>query len=143
MNKKLILLLVFIVPMVNFGQDYSALWTGYFSYNNIVDVAQSSTTIYAAAENAIFSYDITTQEVDELTTINGLSGETITAIHYSETYQLMLIGYESGLIEVAFDNDIEILSVVDIIEKTTIQPLSKRINPVSYTHLTLPTTSRV
>ena len=83
MNKQLTFILVFILPLIHFGQDYSALWKGYFSYNNIVDVTQSSTKIYAAADNAIFSYDIATQNIEELTTINGLSGEAITTIHYS------------------------------------------------------------
>ena len=110
------------------SQDYSSLWEGYFSYYNIKDVTQGNNKIYAASENAIFSYDLSTNELQNITTVNGLSGETITKILYSETYQLLMVGHENGLIEIVFDNDTEVLSVVDILDKETIAPNVKRIN---------------
>jgi len=113
---------------VLFSQDYSALWEGYFSYYNIKDVTQGNNKIYAASENAIFSYDLDTNELQNITTVNGLSGQTITKIKYSEDYQLLMIGYVNGLIEIVFDNDEEVLSVVDILDKETIAPNVKRIN---------------
>jgi hypothetical protein len=111
-----------------YAQDFSALWEGYFSYYNIKDVSQGNNKIFAASENAIFSYDLGTGELQKITTINGLSGETITKIKYSETYQLLMIGYENGLIEIVFDSDDEVLSVVDILDKESVSPILKRIN---------------
>ncbi len=67
----------------------------------------------------------------EITTINGLSGESISTIYYSENYELLVVGYENGLIEVVFDNDTEILTVVDIIDKPTISPTDKKINHIN------------
>jgi hypothetical protein len=118
------LIFSFLAP----AQDYSSLWEGYFSYYNIKDISQGNDKIYAASENAIFSYDLTTNELQNITTINGLSGQTITKIKYSQDYQLLMIGYENGLIEIVFDNDTEVLSVVDILDKETISPNTKRIN---------------
>ena len=40
----------------------------------------------------------------------------------------MVIGYENGLIEIAFDDDDKILTLVDIVDKQTIPPSNKRIN---------------
>lgn len=128
MIKKLIVLLMFCMPMLPFAQDFSALWQGHFSYNNIKDVVKGNNKIYAASENVIFSLDLQTNEQNKLTTVNGLSGETISTIYYSEAYELLLIGYENGLIEIAFDNDDDILSIVDIIDKPTIPPTDKKIN---------------
>ena len=128
MFKRLVGLAIYLVPFCFFAQDFSALWTGYFSFYNIKDVAQGNNKIYAAAENAVFSYDTQTKEIKEITTINGLSGEQISTIYYSEAYQLLMIGYENGLIEIAFDNGDNVLTVVDIIDKQTIPPTSKRIN---------------
>ena len=128
MIKRLVLLLIYVFPLLPFAQDFSALWEGHFSFYNIKDVTQGNNKIYAAAENAIFSYDIQTKELEELTTIYGLSGELISTIHYSEVYELLIIGYENGLIEIAFDKDDDILTVVDIIEKPTIPPDDKTIN---------------
>src|SRR5690606_12174747 len=81
----------------------------------------------AASENAVFTYDFATMEMEEITTINGLSGEFISTIHYSEVYGLLLIGYQNGLIEVVSDSG-EILTVVDIVDKPTIPPNRKKIN---------------
>ncbi len=128
MFKRILVLIIFLSPFFQNAQDYSALWKGYFSFYNIKDVVKSYNKIYAASENAIFSYDVLTKDIKEITTINGLSGEQISTIYYDESYQLLMIGYENGLIEIAFDNDDSILTIVDIIDKTTIPPTSKRIN---------------
>jgi len=128
MIKKLVVLIIYLFPLLHFPQDFSALWEGHFSFYEIIDVSQGNNKIYAAAENAIFSYDIQTNEVTKLTTIHGLSGELISTIKYSEAYELLIIGYENGLIEIAFDNDDNVLTVVDIIDKPTIPPDDKTIN---------------
>ncbi len=128
MIRRISILLFCLFPLFPFAQDFSALWKGHFSYNNIKDVVKGNNKIYAASENAIFSFDIQTNAIEELTTINGLSGELISTIYYSEFYELLIVGYENGLIEIAFDNDDDILTIVDIIDKTTIPPTTKRIN---------------
>lgn len=128
MKKRIFLLFILFTSLSSIAQDYSALWKGYFSYLNIKDVSQGNDKIYVAAENAIFIYDLNTFELETLTTINGLSGEEISTIHYSEAYELLIIGYVNGLIEVALDNDENILTVVDILEKPTIPPTNKKIN---------------
>lgn len=128
MFKRIVLLVVFLSPLYHYSQDFSGLWKGHFSYYNIKDVVKGGDKIYASSDNAIFSYDTQTNELKELTTINGLSGESISTIHYSESFELLIIGYENGLVEIAFDNDDDILTVVDIIDKVTIPPTNKRIN---------------
>ena len=128
MLKKVISLIVYLIPFFHFGQDFSALWKGHFSYNDIQDIIKGGDKIYAAAENAIFTYDLQTNEFDEITTVNGLSGESISTIYYSDIYQLLIVGYENGLIEIVFDNDDDILTVVDIVDKLTIPDNNKRIN---------------
>ncbi|WP_248724750.1 two-component regulator propeller domain-containing protein [Seonamhaeicola sp. ML3] len=121
------LLFLFLTLVVS-SQDFSSKWTGHFSYFEITEITTGGDKIYAAADNAVFSYDTLTNTIEEFNTINGLSGESISTLYYSETYELLIIGYENGLIEIFFDNGDDVLSVVDIIEKTTIPPTSKRIN---------------
>lgn len=128
MFKKLVVIIICLYPLVHFSQDFSAFWQGHFSYNNIIDVSQGNGKIYAAADNAVFRVDTQTNEIDEITTINGLSGETISSIFYSDIYELVVIGYENGLIEIAFENDDKVLTFVDILDKPTIAPTNKRIN---------------
>ena len=121
-------LLVLVLPMSLIAQDFSENWTEFYSYYNIKDVSNGNNKIYAAAENAILIYDIPTDSVRTVSSVNGLSGELITAIHYSETYESLIIGYENGLIEVINDNSTEVTSVGGIIEEVSISPLDKRIN---------------
>ena len=131
MIKRSIILIFFLFPFLQFAQDFSALWTGYFSYYNIKDVVSGGDKIYAASENAIFSYDSQTKEFNEITTINGLSGEDISTIYYSNAYELLVVGYENGLIEIVFDDNENVLSVVDIVGKSTITTTNKRINHIN------------
>ena len=128
MFKRILLILIALGSFSSFSQDFSSLWEGYFSYFEIKDVTQSEDKIFAASENAIFSYDVFSNEIETITTINGLSGETITTITYSEDFDILIVGYQTGLIEIIFDSDSEILSVVDILEKESISPTLKRIN---------------
>ncbi|WP_338356090.1 ABC transporter substrate-binding protein [Yeosuana marina] len=128
MFKRIVVFAIYLFPLCYFAQDFSGLWKGYFSFYNIKDVVQGNNKIYGASENAVFSYDTQTHDIKEITTVNGLSGEQISTIYYSEAYQLLMIGYENGLIEIAFDNDDNVLTLVDIIDKATIPPTNKRIN---------------
>ncbi|MEL0455487.1 two-component regulator propeller domain-containing protein [Flavobacteriaceae bacterium SZ-1-7] len=128
MFKRIVVLIVFLLPLVQFSQDFSALWQGHFSYRQIKDVTQGNGKIFAAAENAIFRLDTETNEMTEMTTVNGLSGETISSIYYSDIYELLVVGYVNGLIEIVFDNDENVLTIVDIINKPTIPSTDKKIN---------------
>ncbi|MGJ8591244.1 MAG: ABC transporter substrate-binding protein [Aquaticitalea sp.] len=128
MLKKITFFFILISSVFSHAQDFSSLWQGYFSYYDIKDIAQSQTEIYAASENAIFKYDLNSNELQTITTINGLSGETITTIHYSSDYELLVVGYQNGLMEVYSESDGSILSVVDILEKETVAPNKKIIN---------------
>ena len=110
------------------GQNFDENWTEHFSYLNIKKVVRADSKFYAASENALFFFDPLTNQLSTITTINGLSGELISTLHYSSDYQLLLIGYENGLIEIYTESDQEILKVVDIINKVTIPSSKKKIN---------------
>ncbi|MBU2926957.1 ABC transporter substrate-binding protein [Winogradskyella psychrotolerans] len=123
-----IFILVFGFTAFSYSQDFSTLWQGHYSYNDIVDVVSGENKIYAAAQNAVFSYDSQTNELTTITSVEGLSGEQITTLYYSALYQYVLIGYETGLIEVYSETENSVLSVVDILDKVNITPVNKRIN---------------
>ena len=128
MIRKITCLLILVLPFLSLSQDYSDLWEGHFSYFDIKDISQGNDKIYAASENAVFTYDVISEEINTISTINGLSGESISTIHYSEVYQLLIIGYENGLIEIVFDNNDDVLTIIDILDKPTIPPTNKKIN---------------
>ena len=116
MKKRFLYFLLLIFIQTGFAQN-NLLWQGYFSYNDIKDLSQSSTTIFAASENALFSKNTNTNQLKTTNTIDGLSGQTISALYYSSTSNKTLVGYENGLMIVINEADGSMLNIVDIINK--------------------------
>ena len=81
------------------AQNFEEEWTGHFSYVSIKAISQGNDKIYAAAENAVFSYDLSTQEIETISTVNGLSGELISTLYYTYHFGFLIICDENGLIE--------------------------------------------
>lgn len=125
---RLVAILLFVFPVFVTAQNYQDRWTGHFSYVSIKDISQGDNKMFVASENAVFTYDLTSHKIKTLSTIDGLSGEFITAIHYSEDFNILIIGYENGLIDIVREGETNVLKVVDIKEKQTIPPDRKRIN---------------
>jgi ligand-binding sensor domain-containing protein len=126
--KNLLLKITLIFSIFSLTAQENQLWKGYFSYNNIKDISQTSDLIYAATENAYFKRNVNTNEVATVSTIEGLSGQNITQIYHSEAFKKTIIGHDDGLIIVVNDRDGSVLNVVDIINKPAIPQGKKRIN---------------
>ena len=122
------ILLLFISIQIGFSQN-SKSWNSYFSYNEVKDVSESTNKIFAASENALFSKSDITNEIKTTNTIDGLPGQTISALYHSETFNRTLVGYENGLLMVINENDGTMKTVVDIINKQ-INPTIKKINHI-------------
>lgn len=105
MKKVIFLLFVFVFTSVNSQINYSDSWEDFFSYNNVKDIIKVNDVIYALSENAIFTYNTRTLEINKISSVQGLSGETASAIYYSQTFDRIVIGYENGLIEVVNGDD--------------------------------------
>lgn len=114
MRKLALILLLFCNLLSNAQVDFSDSWEDFFSYNNVKDFVKVGNTIYALSDNAIFTYNISTQETQKLSSVQGLSGETTTSIHFSSATNRLVIGYENGLIEVV-DEDGSITISADIV----------------------------
>ncbi|WP_281238503.1 T9SS type A sorting domain-containing protein [Flavobacterium praedii] len=126
MQKRLLYLLFLFVLQNTFAQS-NLSWQGYFSFTQIKALSQSPTAIYAASENVLFSKDSNTNSIKTTTTVDGLSGETITALYYSPTFNKTIVGYQNGLLMVINEADGSMLKVVDIINKNLPANI-KRIN---------------
>ena len=114
MIKRLFVFLIFSTSLISAQVDYSDSWEDFFSYNNVKDFIKSENILYALSDNAIFTYDFTTQEIKKLSSVQGLSGETTSAIHFSTQSDRLVIGYKNGLVEVV-DSDGSITISADIL----------------------------
>ena len=127
--KKIFSLYILLFSLVISAQtDYSASWEDFYSYNNVKDFTKVDTIIYALTDNAIFTYDVLSGEINKISSIQGLSGETTSAIYYNETFKRVVIGYENGLVEV-IDDDGSITISSDIVNFN--QSGEKSINHIS------------
>lgn len=120
-------LFIFITTLLS-AQNYEDRWVGHFSYVSVKDISEGDNKMYVAAENAVFIYDLATKTTRTLSTVNGLSGDFITTIHYSKEHKLLIVGYENGLLNIVKEGEDRVLKVVDIVEKQTIPPDRKYIN---------------
>lgn len=100
MKKICTLITLFFLLIISAQNDFSARWEDFFSYNNVKDFVVNNNTVYALTDNAVFSYNINTRAIRKISSVNGLSGGTTSAIHYNETFNRIVIGYDTGLIEV-------------------------------------------
>ncbi len=126
--KPLIFIFLFFFIKKSYCQNFEDAWSEHYSYLEIKDVSPGLDKLYVAAENTIFTYDINTYQIEKLSTINGLSGETISAILYIEDQDLLLLGFENGLMQIYDQVNRTFLTVVDILDKPTIPPNNKGIN---------------
>jgi hypothetical protein len=116
MKKLFFYFIVILIAHDGIAQD-KFLWQPYFSYNNIKDLSASGENVFAASENAIFSRNAFTNGIQTVTTVDGLSGQTITASYYSESFKKRAIGYDNGLLIILDEKDGSLLKKVDIISK--------------------------
>lgn len=103
--KKCILFFILFFSLFSYSQtDFSNRWEDFFSYNNVKDFTVANNVVYALADNAVFTYNLQSEEIEKLSSVNGLSGETTSAIHFNEEFKRLIIGYDNGLIEVVSED---------------------------------------
>ena len=126
MFKKIVFLLFHFFFLIGFSQN-NLQWKGYFSYNNIKDVSESTNSIFVGSENSLFIKNLNTQELSTINSIDGLKTEIISAIYYSEQKNITLIGNNNGLLLV-IKPDGSIVSKRGIIDELQVTPFIKKIN---------------
>jgi ligand-binding sensor domain-containing protein len=98
--KKLLTLSFFLLSMMVFGQQIPLdTWRSHFSYNSARLLAKANNTLFCSAESGLFTVDINTLEKNVISKEHGLSDVTVSALHFSSTNNVLIIGYESGAID--------------------------------------------
>lgn len=127
MNRIVIPIIVFLFSLIGCAQNNPS-WRGYFSYNSIKDITLGATEVIAASENAYFKKNLTSNLETTKTTIDGLSGQTISQIYHSDAFKKTIIGHVDGLMVVVNETDGTMLNVVDIVNKLSVPSNKKKIN---------------
>ena len=102
-------------------------WSSFYSYNQITGVVGANDgLVYGLAENSLFSYDPTANEVVPITTVNGLLGDYINTLSISDNY--MMVGYQNGMLGIHNLTDGSVVLDNSIDRNITIPENNKAIN---------------
>lgn len=126
MLKRISFLLVLLSFAFGFAQN-NPKWQGYFSFNQITDISESSQNIFASSENAFFSKNLNTNDIKTTTSVDGLKAETITAFYHSDTVNKTFVGNSNGLLLIV-NQDGTILYKVGIRDEVPVPAGIKQIN---------------
>lgn len=123
----LTILLVFIAFQMN-AQIGVGEWRDHLSFNYAIAVTESSSKVYVASENGVFSYNKNSYNIEKMTKVNILSDVGISSISYSDQNDVLLVGYSNGNVDLIFDN--EMFNLPDI--KREMISGSKSINHILF-----------
>lgn len=100
--KKIYTLLLLALGSLLYGQVSNSLgvWVDHFPYSNAIDVEESKGLTYVATAQGLFTFDLSDRVINRLSKVNGLSDIGLTDIAYSAEYDILLIGYENGNLDI-------------------------------------------
>ena len=104
--KKLLTILFLFMTVLLYGQDFGVgTWREHLPYNNVVSIAQVGSKTYAATEFSLYSID-EDENIDRLNKINSISDLSIKIIQENKSQNALVIGYESGNIDIIKNDNV-------------------------------------
>ncbi len=104
-------------------------WNEYFSFRNVQQLESVDDNVFALSENGIFIYNTSTQEIQKITKLNGLSTVGLTCMAFCDSTSSFLIGYNDGTLDMLDYPSLRVKAIPTIANK----PLygSKKINAIT------------
>ena len=87
-------------------------WRDHLPYAKINEVVILDDIYYAASPYSIISFDSNENEIKKWNTITGLSEVGVTSIEANENQHTLVVGYQSGNIDLIQNNDIVNMSAI-------------------------------
>lgn len=127
MKTKSLVYLFFLLVTSLWAQE-NHKWNSYFSYTEVVALAKGRDVVFGATPSALLRYSVNQQSIEVYNSISGLKTNGITAMHFSEIHQKLLIGNEDGSLLVFDLKNDRIRTLSDIKNKPALQVFERRIN---------------
>ncbi len=89
-----------IMASVSLFAQSNSRWVNMTSYTTIKDISINESGITAATDNAMFIYNPNSGEFTKFSTIDGLSGEKVTAFYYHQPSGQYFLAHTNGKIEI-------------------------------------------
>lgn len=103
-------------------------WRTHLPFSSCFSIAEANNKIYCATKYALFSYDKDDQSIERLTKVNLLSDIGVSRIRYNKAYDVLVIAYTNGNIDLLHDNSVTNISDI----KRKAMPGSKMINDILF-----------
>ena len=78
----------------------AASWKTHFAYNKVTRIAMTPDKVFGLSDGNLFSVDKQTEQIIIYNRQSGLHGTGITCISYDEVGKQLIIGYETGKIDI-------------------------------------------
>ena len=102
-------------------------WRMHIPYSEGLTVCEMGGNVYVATPSGLFTIDPDEKSISVLNKVNGLSGVGITCMQKHPNKEILLIGYENGLVDIIEGNKISTLK--DIFNASNITG-SRRVNRI-------------
>ncbi len=97
-----------------FGQIPSGSWRDHLPYNKGMHVVEGENRIFQSSTGGLLAYDREDNSLEKHSKVTGLSDVNISSIAYSDLYQVLIIGYSSGNLDLMFSDEIFNISAIKL-----------------------------
>ncbi|UZR95803.1 T9SS type A sorting domain-containing protein [Chondrinema litorale] len=107
-NSSFLLLIIIFFSLKVYPQNDIPLgtWRSHTSYLDAKLVEKAENIIYCASGQGLFSYNIEYNDVEVYSKLNDLSDASVAALAYSTNYNILMIGYVNGNIDLFAEDEI-------------------------------------
>lgn len=102
-------------------------WRDHLPFNSTFDLIEKDNSIIGASATALFKFDKANSQISKFSVLDGLTETNITSIAYSKKHRAIIIGYNSGNIDIVLDD--EIINLPEL-KNTSNIPGDKKINDI-------------
>ncbi len=129
MLKKLISLILVLIPVAMSAQLAVGGWTLHTPYRNVDRMAETTVYVYYMSQGALFRIDKATTEVQSLNISTLLNDGNVNGLYADRDGKSMLVTYASGNMDRIYDSG-KIVNISDI--KDAVMTTSRNINHVDF-----------
>jgi len=129
MNMRLLTFMVLaMIGQFLYGQEAIGTWKDHLNYSNTNDLDILGDEIYISAGNAIFILNTSDNSLTRLNRVTGLSDVGVSAIRSNSEFNVVLVGYVNGNLDIIQNNTIT--NITDIKNSTVAG--DKRIRHITF-----------
>lgn len=129
MIKKILILLVSLMPLTSMAQLGVGSWEIYNAFSNVDDIVETKSKVYYLSQGCLYSYDKEYDETIAYTIDNKLNDNGISFIKYNRDGEYLAVVYTNANIDLIYDSG-KVVNLGDI--KEAVLNVTPRINDIDF-----------